>query len=188
MQPQSPCPIEATYQHLITNTAGHPSSHASNHAIRVHNIAVKLTKSLSPPPHLLTVRIAALLHDIYDPKVNPICNASPLARSRLTNFLTSLSLEPSIIQNIVFIVERASYSSQIQNPIAPHLRTIELDVVQDADRLEAIGALGVARCFSFGGEADRPIEFSRCHFNDKVCFALLSSCTSMASISPPNLP
>jgi len=65
----------------------------------------------------------------------------------------------------MYLVANVSYSKQMKGRIDP--LPLELQIVQDADRLDAIGAVGIARCFTFGGSKDRPLYFSETENNTK---------------------
>ena len=96
--------------------------------------------------------MAALLHDVSDHKFSsPVCFTEQFETKE---FLESLGLTPSVINSILYITENLSYSTGIEYSFR---KTIEFAVVQDADRLDAIGAIGIARAFNYGGYKNRPI-------------------------------
>lgn len=92
------------------------------------------------------VEIAALLHDIADPKFHNGDQTLALDISR--NLLTDLELEQKIISEVLYIIQHISFKNK---DAAPENPPVELMIVQDADRLDAIGAIGIARTFNFGG-------------------------------------
>lgn len=96
--------------------------------------------------NLLVVELAALLHDIADSKFHNGDEAVGPATAR--KFLNTQGLDAQLIDHIVSIIENVSFKG---GKSARSHNSIELDIVQDADRLEAIGAIGIARTFNYGG-------------------------------------
>lgn len=101
---------------------------------------------------MLVVELAALLHDIADSK---FYNGDETIGPKMArNFLESQGADTAIIEHVIHIMENMSFRSGYDTPsfISP-----ELQVVQDADRLDAIGAIGIARAFHYGGYKNREI-------------------------------
>ncbi|OXA94740.1 HD domain-containing protein [Flavobacterium hercynium] len=98
------------------------------------------------------VALGALLHDIADSKFHNGDETIGPRTARL--FLESESVEEEIIQHVVKIIENISYKG---GNFEKKFSSIELDIVQDADRLDAIGAIGVARAFNYGGFKNRSL-------------------------------
>ena len=96
------------------------------------------------------VKLAALLHDIADSKFNDGDEAvgPEIART----FLESEGVEEEIINHVIKIIENISFKG---GNFEKDFSSIELDIVQDADRLDAIGAIGIARAFNYGGFKNR---------------------------------
>ena len=92
------------------------------------------------------VELAAWLHDLGDQKLN---NGIDKSEELISAFLKSLAVEQSIIDRIIEIVSQVSFSK------GNRPSSIEAEIVQDADRLDAIGAIGIARCFAYGGSKKR---------------------------------
>lgn len=131
-------------QELYNAEAGHDWWHA----IRVRNNARLIAKSESC--NVLVVELAALLHDIADSKFyNGDENAGP---EKAENFLSFHGLDLSISNHIMQIIRNISFKG---GNFKRNFNSIELDIVQDADRLDAIGAIGIARAFSYGGHKGR---------------------------------
>jgi uncharacterized protein len=101
---------------------------------------------------LLTIELAALLHDISDAKFNggDDDKGSLLAY----NFLQEQGVEQEKVEHIKTIIKYVSYKGGFPQD---QISTIEFQIVQDADRLDAIGAIGIARAFNYGGFKNRPI-------------------------------
>jgi len=101
---------------------------------------------------LFTVQLAALLHDIADSKFHN--GDETLGPKIAKEFLRKENVPEEIIKHIVSIIENISFKGgNFKNTFDSK----ELKVVQDADRLDAIGAIGIARCFNYGGFKERPM-------------------------------
>lgn len=98
---------------------------------------------------LLVVQLAALLHDISDHKLNGGIKNDCARVSR--EILTELKADEQVIEAVCAIVDRVSYKGA---GVADEAGSLELDIVRDADRLDAIGAIGIARAFHYGGKND----------------------------------
>jgi uncharacterized protein len=96
------------------------------------------------------VQLAALLHDIADSKFHG--GNEEIGPTMAREFLENAGLKPQKVEHIVAIVENVSFKGG-QNTRSHS--SIELDIVQDADRLDAIGAIGIARTFNYGGFKNR---------------------------------
>lgn len=106
---------------------------------------------------LLIVKLGALLHDIADSKFH---NGDETIGPRIASeFLSSNGVDEKIINHVVLIIENISYKSSlaIKSKQNKKFNSIELQVIQDADRLDAIGAIGIARAFNYGGFKNREI-------------------------------
>ena len=101
---------------------------------------------------MLTVELAALLHDIADSKFHN--GDEEIGPTTAGNFLRSINVDEAVIEHVQQIIRNISFKSGFDKPA---FRSIELDIVQDADRLDAIGAIGIARAFSYGGFKGREI-------------------------------
>jgi uncharacterized protein len=93
-----------------------------------------------------------LLHDVGDRKV---IKKESDDYTIAENFLTSNKVSKGIIEQIMFIIKNMSFSKTLNNKITNVSK--EFMIVQDADRLDAIGAIGIARAFAYGGNKERPI-------------------------------
>jgi uncharacterized protein len=102
---------------------------------------------------LTIVSLAALLHDIADPKFN---NGDETIGPRVASeFLLKQNVDSKIIEHVTQIIENMSFKNSFD--LNPSFTSKEMEVVQDADRLDAIGAIGIARCFNYGGFKNRPL-------------------------------
>ena len=132
--------------------------HDAAHSIRVYkNALVILDKE--PACDRTAVLLAAILHDADDHK---LCNNVNNENTR--GFLARKGVSDDLTEEIVRTVNSVSFSkNRGKRP-----ETLEGRIVQDADRLDAMGAIGIARTFAYGGEHGRSIEESVQHFYDKL--------------------
>jgi len=98
------------------------------------------------------VQLAALLHDIADSKFH---NGDETIGPKIARkFLENENVAVAIIEHVINIIENISFKG---GNTQKTFSSIELDIVQDADRLDAIGAIGIARAFNYGGFKNRPL-------------------------------
>jgi uncharacterized protein len=101
---------------------------------------------------VFVVSLAALLHDIADPK---FYNGDETVGPKVaTTFLKEQKVDTVIITHVINIIKHISFKNSFDKE-AKKFTSKELEVVQDADRLDAIGAIGIARCFNYGGFKNR---------------------------------
>ncbi len=137
---------------FVKNTLhGAEGGHDWFHTLRVYNSAIEIAKGENVD--LLTVGLAALLHDIADSKFHD--GDESLGPSLARKFLFDQNVDSLVIEHVVSIIENMSYKVSLEEE--QKFRSKELEVVQDADRLDAIGAIGIARCFNYGGFRNRPL-------------------------------
>ncbi len=101
---------------------------------------------------ILIVQLGALLHDIADSKFHDGDETVGPKKARL--FLESKNFPENTIANVVNVIENISFKGGHETK---KFSSLELDIVQDADRLDAIGAIGIARTFNYGGFKNRAI-------------------------------
>ena len=101
---------------------------------------------------LLVVELSALLHDIADSKFHD--GDESIGPQKASAFLHTLEIEENVINHVIHIIENISFKGGKE---AQTFQSTELDVVQDADRLDALGAIGIARTFNYGGFKNREI-------------------------------
>nr|XP_018265043.1 uncharacterized protein I303_03225 [Kwoniella dejecticola CBS 10117]OBR87201.1 hypothetical protein I303_03225 [Kwoniella dejecticola CBS 10117] len=124
-------------------------------------MAIRIAKTLTPIPDLLVVELAALFHDLDDHKYRT--STSPTLSTLLQPFLTHPSLAPEQAGMILKIIPSVSYTAEIKLQKAIPTQWIwqatcgELHAVQDADRLDAVGSIGIMRCAAFSCKANRKL-------------------------------
>jgi uncharacterized protein len=114
------------------------------------------------------VILAAFLHDVGDEKyLKPGEDAS----RHIHDMLISMGASESLASKIQEICQGVSYSTEIKNPelvLSLIKKHPELGIIQDADRLDAIGAVGIGRTFTYGGARNRSLEATMAHFDEKL--------------------
>lgn len=118
------------------------------HILRVWNNAKLIAKT--EKVDLLIVELAALLHDIADSKFNN--GDEEIGPKTAGDFLKSIEVDAEIIEHVQQIIRHMSFKASFDNV---SFSSEEMKVVQDADRLDAIGAIGIARAFTYGGFKNR---------------------------------
>jgi len=140
--------IRKTAEYVRATLEGEASGHDWWHAYRVWKVAQTIGKQEGAD--LFVVELAALLHDIADWKFHD--GDETVGPQKARTWLTSLHVQKDIIDHVCEIIETVSFKGA---GVATPMRTLEGKVVQDADRLDAIGAIGIGRCFAFGGSKGR---------------------------------
>lgn len=136
--------IENTVEFVKKKLEGAEAGHDWYHIERVWRLSKKI--AATEPCNLEVVELSALLHDIADPKFHNGDETLALHVSR--EFLESQNASEDIIEQVLFIIRNISFKNRGE---APENLPVELKIVQDADRIDAIGAIGIARTFNFGG-------------------------------------
>ena len=184
--------VQAITAHVKTYMSNYDASHSWDHIERVvamaHHIYAHSDPAFQSTLNLRTIHLAALLHDIGDRKSVPPSpfNSSLLTTHQQTRYLkpnesaatliatllTSHACPPPLAQTLQKICSGVSYTTERSNPahtlslIASHP---ELAVVQDADRLDAMGAVGIGRMFTYGGaKTGRSMGGSMAHLDEKL--------------------
>jgi uncharacterized protein len=138
--------VEIVKQKLKDAEAGHDWFHIE----RVWKNARKIAQTENCD--IFIVEIAALLHDIADSKFND--GNEEIGPETAKNILESLNLDEESINNVVQIIRNISFKGGHKYS---DFNSVELQIVQDADRLDAIGAIGIARAFNYGGFKNRTL-------------------------------
>lgn len=142
--------IKKTTEYVKEILDGEGSGHDWFHVERVWKMAKFIGKK--EKADLFIVELAALLHDVADWKLNDGDEKAGL--KKVANWLEKCEVEELEKTHILYIIDSMSFSKELDGK---KLKTIEGFVVQDADRLDALGAIGIARTFAFGGNRKRKI-------------------------------
>lgn len=136
--------IEKTVDFVKKKLDGAEAGHDWFHMERVWKLSKKIGEKENC--NMEVIELSALLHDIADPKFHNGDETIALNVSR--EFLEKENAAEEIIEKVLFIIKNISFKNRNE---APENSSLELKIVQDADRLDAIGAIGIARTFNFGG-------------------------------------
>ena len=136
--------ITLTINFVKEKLEGAEAGHDWFHIERVWKLSNKIAEKEGG--NLEVIELSALLHDIADPKFHN--GDETLALKISQNFLEEIHVEGELIEQVLFVIKNISFKNRAEAPENPPL---ELQIVQDADRLDAIGAIGIARTFNFGG-------------------------------------
>ena len=140
--------VDQTAAHVRSQMEGDSSGHDWWHVWRVWQNSLFISRTENADRFV--TELAALLHDIADWKFHDGDDSAGPKAARA--WLAEQSVDESVIEHVCDIVATVSFKGAgVETPMA----TLEGKIVQDADRLEAIGAIGIARCFAFGGAKGR---------------------------------
>ena len=150
--------IDAAIEYIGALFAHNSDGHGFDHSLRVYRNAMLIAETEPAADRVLTALIA-LLHDADDHKLFQTENNANARR-----FLESVNTDPDTVERICEAINSVSFSrNKDRKPATPEGR-----IVQDADRLDAIGAIGIARTFAFGGKHAQPLDSSIGHFHEKL--------------------
>lgn len=139
--------IQQTADHVKKQFQHDSSGHDWWHIYRVWKNALFICQNEQADQFI--VQLAALLHDLDDWKLSPESDGPPI---RAQAWMQLLSIDSQVNEQVCEIIQHLSFKgAQVENQIS----TIEGMIVQDADRLDAIGAIGIGRAFAYGGHKGR---------------------------------
>ncbi len=145
--------IKKTKEFVKAELEGEGSGHDWWHIVRVYNNALDIAKKEKELNKgnidVFVVELGALLHDIADHKFG---HSDDDRRDIISKFLMESEVEKEIIDHVVYIANNISFKGGKNKH---KMETIEGEIVQDADRLDAIGAIGIGRTFAYGGYKKR---------------------------------
>ena len=152
---------------LVEAEAGHDWHHIQ----RVHRLALRIAAQEKQTLDLLVVELAALLHDIADSKFHN--GDEELGPKRAVEFMSSQNISSPQITEVELIIKNMSFRNAFDREKDPVCDRLEFKIVQDADRLDAIGAIGVSRALHYGGYKNRLIydpEIQPLQFDSKEAY------------------
>ena len=141
--------IEAAKRYAEAVFKTDSSGHDFFHTMRVYRIASYIAGKEHADPYI--VQLAALLHDVDDRKLSPETSEH---KDRAVSFMQRQRISDAVCRSICSIIEEVSYMGM--DSVIP--ASIEGKCVQDADRLDALGAIGIARVFAYSGNRNRPLH------------------------------
>lgn len=142
--------ITATKSFVKTELTQAEGGHDWFHIERVYKNALLIAKNENV--NLEVIALGALLHDIADSKFHQ--GDETVGPNKAKEFLNSVNAQPHVIEHVVKIIENISFKG---GNVKQNFSSKELDIVQDADRLDALGAIGIARTFNYGGFKNRKL-------------------------------
>lgn len=142
--------IEITENFVKEKLSGEGTGHDWWHAVRIINTAKRIHAKEGGKWEI--IHLALLLHDVGDWKV---IKKDSDDYTIADNFLRQAGVNEKMTDEIMIIIKSMSYSKSLDD--VEQNKTIEFQIVQDADRLDAIGAIGVGRAFAYGGSKSRPL-------------------------------
>jgi len=143
--------VDNTIAFVKETLKGAEGGHDWFHIERVFKNAILIAKNEKVDPFV--VSLGALLHDIADAKFYNEDESIGPKKARI--FLEKEKVSEDIIVHVENIIKYISFKSSLSS--GKKFTSLELDVIQDADRIDAIGAIGIARCFNYGGFKNRPL-------------------------------
>lgn len=137
------------------------TGHDYNHSIRVLNNAISIYQNEQVEANLFIIQLASLLHDVDDYKL-----FDTVDYENARKFLNENNVDNNLSNKIIQIISEVPFKAK--DTITP--KTIEAKIVQDADRLDAIGAIGIARAFAYGGKHNRQLYSKHVDKNNDISF------------------
>ncbi len=142
--------ITATINFVKKELAGAEAGHNWFHVERVYKTALHIAQKETVD--VFVVQLAALLHDIADSKFNN--GNEDIGPAKSTEFLRSLNINETVVVHVQQIIKNMSFKNSFDKQT---FTSKEMQIVQDADRLDAMGAIGIARAFNYGGFKNRDL-------------------------------
>lgn len=142
--------IQKVKNYIEKEFKGEATGHDYWHMMRVWQMAKNIAKSEGG--NLFVIELGALLHDIDDWKFNS--GSIKAGSDKATLLLKNYDVDNEIIDQVCYIIDNISFKGAL---VKNKMKTIEGKIVQDADKLDAMGAIGIARVFAYGGKSGRKI-------------------------------
>lgn len=147
--------IEKTTSYVKETLADNEAGHNWWHIYRVWKLALHIAQeeNASEKINMDVVELGALLHDIADSKFHN--GDEEVGPKKAEDFLSGLDVDKEVIVHVQEIIRNISFKG---GHFKQKFKSPELDIVQDADRLDGIGAIGISRTFHYGGHMNREIH------------------------------
>lgn len=145
--------VEETIAFVKETLKGAEGGHDWFHIQRVFNNTLLIARD--EDVDILTVSLAALLHDIADAKFYD--GDETIGPKMAVAFLNSIKVDTKVVLHVEKIIQNISFKNSLDKNAGENFNSKELQVVQDADRLDALGAIGIARTFNYGGFKKREL-------------------------------
>ncbi|MDI6497641.1 HD domain-containing protein [Leuconostoc suionicum] len=143
--------LEMINRYMKDALAKDNTGHSIDHINRVLALANKIMAH-EKNADAFVVRAAALLHDVYDDKLYDSQEDIRAAKNNMISFLLSIGVHPEMIEEITYIIDNMSWSKSLEGAQALNING---KIVQDADRLEAMGAIAITRAITYGAVKNR---------------------------------
>ena len=140
--------LQLTINFVKLTLANAEAGHDWFHIERVYKTALTINATEGGDESVIS--FAALLHDIADPKFNN--GDEEIGPNKAEAFLQSIHVDPKVVDHVKLIIQHMSFKNSFETG---GFTSKEMQIVQDADRLDAIGAIGIARAFTYGGFKNR---------------------------------
>ena len=156
MSPKEIKIVEAIKQRVKEQMMSETTGHDWWHIERVFNMARRIAKEEGVRVNMFVIDLASLLHDIADWKFHD--GNESIGPQKARDILQEYHLDEIVITHVTSIISEISFKGA---GVASKMESVEGKIVQDADRLDALGAIGIARTFAYGGYKGIPIYDSR---------------------------
>ena len=151
--------LEKTRNFVLSAMDKNDPAHDGAHVQRVVKTAMQICRAY-PEANLFRTQLLAWLHDMNDDKLR-----SDMGMDAVAKFLRGIGTADA---DIAFVMKGLPYISYRKHPKLDENTPLEIRIVQDADRIDAMGAIGIARTFAYGGAKGRSLGDSLAHFDEKL--------------------
>ena len=151
--------LQKTKEFVLSKVAQNDAAHDEDHIVRVVALVGTLCRAY-PQADSFRAELLAWLHDMNDDKLS-----SNIGQNAVSAFLRHIGVAEVDIQ---FVAQGMPYISYRRHPKLTLDIPLEIRIVQDADRIDAMGAIGIARTFAYGGAQNRSLGDSLTHFDEKL--------------------
>ncbi len=155
--------IEKRIMEFVKETLKNEKVHGFDHTLRVYKLALKIASNYGKEVDLRVLRLAALLHDVGRPyELKEGRHHALISAEIARKILKEYGFDNDFIEKVVHAILAHSFSLRVTP------RSLEAKILSDADKLDAMGAIGIARCFMLSGARGRSLEASINHFHEKL--------------------